>query len=124
MKKRSPVIPFIAPTAPTRVPLTAREKGEVSQQRALAHAEVARLRRIEIDREIERLVREREELSEEPSSDDGPGDEGDIARDIERDAIAEEGAAWDEFDMPDWDSEDFFDEWGDDIDYEIFTVLS
>jgi hypothetical protein len=61
---------------------------------------------------------------EEPSGDDG-GDDGDTppaVEDIEREAIEEEGSI-DDYDMPDWDDE-FFDEWGDEIDYEIFTVLS
>ena len=51
------------------------------------------------------------------------------AEDIEREAIEAESAELDidvdylDYDIPDWDDE-FFDDWGDEIDYEIFTVLS
>lgn len=50
--------------------------------------------------------------------------------DIEREAIEAEANDLDldieyiDYELPDWDSDEFWDEWGDEIDYEIFTVLS
>ena len=109
MRRRriAPVIAFIG--GRTIVPITARERAQIPQQRILARQEIARLKALE----IAALQRSAEEES--------PPDK-DAYIDEERQAIQDEPPDV-EFDMPDWDSE-FFEEWDDEIEYELFTILS
>lgn len=122
--KAGPFIPFIAPTTRvvTRVELTPREQSERVQQRILALQEIERLRERQlaaIREEIAELKQseeeraEREAIEQEESSDDGDF----------YDEFRDEGGGFDE-DLPDWDSDEFLEEWDEDIDYELFTVLS
>jgi hypothetical protein len=109
--QRRLVIPVIG--GRTLVPLTGRERAEIPAQRELAAAERVRLRKAQIAAQIRALQEESEAL-----------DEPEVVEDVERAAIQDEGEGdWD-FDMPDWESEEFWDEWADEVDYEIFTVLS
>jgi len=108
LKLRIPVIPVMRPAL--RVELTAREAGEMRAQRLMALHEIARLRK----RQLEAVEREIERAEDEDRQ----------ADDIEREAIEDEGGGSFDEDLPDWESDEFSEEWGEDIDYELFTVLS
>jgi hypothetical protein len=117
-----PIIPAMSKPAPTRVELTARERTEVTQQRILALREVERLRERQLEAVRERIaaLEERQAIEEEPAGDDGGSDDGGDDGDYAGPPDFEDA----DYELPDWDSDEFWDDWGEDIDYEIFTVLS